>query len=225
MEWKSNLERNALIRKMREDGHTIGEVREATGASKSVISYHFNQTVVLDEERLASRLKHVNRARARNLASASLKYKQNWDERKAIIREDAVKQWDSLKFDPSFMGFLGLYWGEGNKSTTDVGIVNNDPGVIAAAISYFLKFDPEANLSIVIRCNPDQNQKESQEFWEKALNREVSVQPKDWIGKIVRSRSPHGICTVRYSSWETRCKILAWIDCWRAELGVPDYMS
>jgi hypothetical protein len=225
MEWKNNVERNKKIREMRASGHTMKEIIDATGASRSIISYYFRRTQVIDTDRLHRRLVHVKSCVAKNLAIATVEYQRKWNSLREGVINEAKSEWLVKKNDPDFMGFLGLYWGEGNKSTQDIGITNNDSGVIVAALRFFKQMDPEASFTILIRCNPDQDQKLARAFWESALGTEVIVKPKDWIGKITRSRSSYGICSVRYCSWITRQKILTWIDCWRSELGTSNFME
>lgn len=223
MEWTNNINRNKKIRSLRESGHTIGEIMAATGASKSIISYYFKKTQVKDTDRLNRRLKIARNKIRAGSRKAWMANQEAWSERRQNVAAEAKSEWSILKQDPKFMGFLGLYWGEGNKCHS-VGIVNNDPGVIMAALEFFRKLDAEAVFDICVRFNPDQDPGVSKKFWESALKIKVKTKPKDWVGKKNKSRSAYGICRVRYNSWVTAQKITTWIDCWRAELGVPNHM-
>lgn len=207
------------------DGHTMKEVIDATGASKSVISYHFRRTKIKDTKRFKRRLNDVKVIQEKSLVKGTISNQEKWNIRRNEISEEARKEWEFIRTDPEMMGFLGLYWGEGDKAASNIGITNNDAGVIMASIKIFNRLDPGMKLRVLIRCNGDQDFEESKRFWESALGLTVIVRKKDWIGKKLSSRSQYGICRIRYSSWRTKQKILTWIDCWREELKVPDYLS
>jgi hypothetical protein len=213
--------RNELIKQMHVDGHTMKEIIDATGASKSVISYHRKGVPVRNTKRLERRLSQVKKSHLKNLERANVASQERWENLRNDLEEKARDEWKSRRLDPAFLGFLGLYWGEGNKAGY-IGIVNNDPGVIKIAIDWFLKLCPTAKLKLKVRCNPDQNRMRARNFWSSALQRPVETVPKNWLGKkLVKSRAPYGLCTVSFSDWTTQVKILTWIDCWRHEAGVP----
>jgi len=221
MEWKKNKDRNALIRKLRAQGHTMKEIKEATGASKSVISYHCKKVDIIDTERLQRRLDRVKQQHLKNLSLAVEKTKNDWNKRKQVVAEQAAEEWEDLKHNPKFMGFLGLYWGEGFKTSGHIGISNTEPGIILASMEFFREWNPEALFDITVRCNQDQDKSSAQSFWEEALGVPVKTVDKGWIGKRRKSRVPHGLCVIRYSNWKTNTKLLTWIACWRAELKAP----
>jgi len=213
--------RNALIKEMHMDGYTMKEIIEATGAAKSVISYHRKGIPVRNTKRLERRLSEVKESNLKNLAKATVSFQEQWEKLRNGVEEKARAEWPKLRKDPEFLGFLGLYWGEGTKAAC-VGIINNDPGIILVAIDWFKRLCPKAKLEIKIRCNPDQDRMQARNFWASALQRPVKTVPKDWVGKkLIQSRAPYGICVVRFSDWTTEVKIRTWISCWRHELGAP----
>lgn len=201
------------------------EIQEATGASKSVISYHRQHVPVEDVSRLKLRLETVVQQNIHKLKDASRKNKENWDHWKSSERSSAAVEWESLRKNPEFLGFLAMYWSEGTKTNGQVAIVNTDPGIIKHSVEWFLKLDPEAKLAMTVRVNPDQNGEAARVFWEEAIRMPViRVHPKGWAGKKQHSRVPYGSCVVRFNNWRVNARIGAWIDLWKTQLGVPANM-
>lgn len=223
--WKSTESRNQLIVELHRKGYTMKEIREATGASKSVISYHRRSIPVDDHDRLEWRLASVNKQNTEKLIAASRKNQSNWDDLKDAEKLSASDVWQERQRDPDFLGFLATYWAEGTKTSGQVSIVNTDPGLIRLSIRWFLRLDPGARLDITVKCNPDQDMKASRAFWESAIQMPITrVNPKGWVGKKQKSRVPHGSCVVRFNNWRVNAWIGAWISLWRSQLGAPPNM-
>lgn len=217
MEWIRNRTRNEEIRKLRRDGFSIRRISELLGVSKSTVSLHckhITSDIISQQELLLESRKRSNRA----LSDASLSNQRKWDQKKAEVRALATIDWYTIRQNPNMMGFLGLYWGEGSKANHEVAIVNNDPGIIVAAIGCFRQLCPGAKLRILIRVYPDHDKREAESFWSSILRTDVRVIDKQWAGKLHRAHSRRGLCTVRFSDWKTKIKIMTWIDLWRKEL-------
>lgn len=217
MEWMRNRNRNEEIRKLRKDGFSINRISTILKVSKSTVSLHC-KGVIPDVTRKQEQLQQAKRYSKQVLTKACQTNRLIWDQRKTVIRDQAIKEWVSIRQNPTMMGFLGLYWGEGTKTNDAISIVNNDPGIIVASISCFKKLCPEAKLDIFVRVYPDHNKEEAERFWVTILRTKVRILEKTWAGKLHRAYSRRGICTVRFSDWKTRIKIMTWIDLWRKEL-------
>jgi hypothetical protein len=207
MEWAKNVYRNEEIRRLRKDGFSITHISKALNVCKSMVSYHCRSV------RPEKSISHYADTSSANKANA-----KTWIDRKKNVRTLAELEWKDLRTDPEFMGFLGLYWGEGDKKASYVGIVNNDPGVIVAAISMFRRLHPGANMQVLVRVYPDHDENEARRFWSAILGQKVTITEKQWVGKLHRAHSRRGICSVRFSHWETKIRIMTWLDMWRSEL-------
>lgn len=116
------------------------------------------------------------------------------------------------------LGFLGLYWGEGLRRSSMVGITNNDPGIIKSVLMIFNKYCPKKPKDIRIKCYPEHDKSQCKAFWERILGEQVKIEDKNWVTNNRRYYSKYGLCVVRFSQFEFRWRILTWIDLWRKSL-------
>lgn len=175
----------------------------------------------MDPETYATKLREKS---VKNQTSASKAFVQKRAAMRQAVEAQAVRTWPEMKENPELMGFLGLYWGEGDKRSQALSIVNNDPGVIKAALTIFSRLSPDARFDLNVRCYPDQDKIECKAYWEAALGKPVRVLDKKWVGNKKKALSQHGLCTLRYSDWEVKTRIMRWIRCWREDLvGVVGY--
>jgi DNA-binding CsgD family transcriptional regulator len=139
-------------------------------------------------------------------------FKKQWDEKKLLQRQQAEEEWMRRRCDYEFILFIGLYWGEGNKTNGQIRITNNDPGIIKIAMSQLLKLKSDAKLVATIKCYPDHDLKECNIFWRNLL---PGVRIDMRLNKDKRSgkrRSPFGLCSLWMNDWKLYTKILSWIE-------------
>lgn len=159
-----------------------------------------------------------------NQVTAMLAVKSKWDIKKDIVINEAIDEWIKVKEDPKMMLFLGLYWGEGSKSfkSCAIQIVNNDPGVLKLSLDIFNEYSPFTNKDIYIRCYPDQNLDECTKYWSKILGTSVKAVIRKEIGTCRKPTSKYGTCTIRFSDWKFRYKIITWLDLLRQSIVGDD---
>ncbi len=209
-EWSRHRDRNATIRLLRQQGVSTAEVARRLRCSKSVVSYH------------ASGVRVVQKVNGKVGGEAT---KLDWERKKAAIAALAKANWPKVKCDPALMEFIGLYWGEGNKASSAVGIVDSDPGVIKAAFEIFRKYCPKTEIKAVVRCYNDQNKQKCRAFWESILGITVKPTDKTWTGKLKKSKVRFGVCVLCLSNWEFKTTIMTWLNLRREELGVQALMD
>lgn len=210
-EWKRNMKRNSRIRELRKKGYSIPEIARKLNISKSTTSLHCKNVTIENPERMKKRIKE-------NGMNGCKAAKKKWDDKKTEIKKLAEKEWTLIRKDPEMMGFLGLYWGEGSKRNGKVEIVNNDYGVILAAIKIFERLCPDKNFEITVKYYPEQKPEQCRKFWEKILRKPIRLREKKWLGKTRRIYSINGLCTVRFSDWSTYTRIVTWLNLWKKEL-------
>lgn len=212
MEWKKNKERNQKIKELRANGKSVREIAKTLCCSKSTVSYYCRGT-----DRLPQKYG----------GNGGLVVQQEWQERIDEICDKARIDWLLLRLDPQFMGFLGIYWGEGFKAkskgrrTGTIGITNNDPMIVKAAVNYL---QPLTNSTIgaIIIYYPSHNKQKCERFWKQLLpGITIKIQKNtDERSQTKWSDScKWGRCRVRFSDFELFWRITTWIDCWRDELG------
>lgn len=210
-EWNRNLQRNAAIKRLRSQGLSIRKIADTLNCSKSVVSYHCSDT-----NKLPYRHGGLN---------GTTKAKENWDNRIRLVCEEACSSWFELSQDPEFMGFLGIYWGEGNKArnrggTGSVGVTNNDPYIIRVAYNNLYQLTTKRIIATII-CYPKHDEKRCMKFWQSLMPEALIKieQNKDKRSKQKWSDScEYGRCQLRFSDWELFWKITTWLDCWKKKL-------
>lgn len=208
MEWKSNRQRNDLIKKLLIDGDSINNIAKIVGCSKSTVHYYSKQVDNNHNNIVKKRIKN-------NAINASKCANDVWSNKRQLIVNKAIKEWPSIKLNPDMMLFLGLYWGEGTKRNGHISIVNNDPGVIKISYNIIKNY---GKIETIVRCYPDHNKNICKNFWENLLNiNDVKIKDKKWLGKKRKTWSKYGICTIRTSNMNYYIKILTWISLLRKE--------
>lgn len=196
MEWKRNKSRNLEIKKLRQDGFTIKEIANKLQCSKSIVSYHCKNISVINIERL-------NKKRLQNRTSlpiaATSKYLENIQRERDFVRNSFSTKWDNLKSNIEFVLFLGLYWGEGDKTRRSLGISNNDICLIKKAYNAF-KLLSQTKLRGYIYLYNTHNQEICKQFWE---NEFPDVKFKFYKHKYPPKRGSHEKCL--YGSCRLLC--------------------
>lgn len=206
MQSKSQVRSNR-IKQLRSTGLSIPKIAKRLKCAKSIVSYHCKNVKLSDEQVVT--LKN-NSTTTSKYASAINKL--NWDRAKAKSSNEADKEFKELSKNPDFMLFLGLYWGEGNKRGSTIGITNNDPGVILISLKWFKYFSPNSNFETIIKCYPEQDQNKCAKYWSDILKLPIKTMPKPWLGKHRKIYSKRGLCVLRFNNWKFRTKLLRWLE-------------
>jgi len=209
-EWKKNKDRNARIKELRANGMSVREIAKELNCSKSSVSYHCKGT--------------TNNTRKTNNLPGSKKAKEIWENRIQDVCADARARWDELKSDPVFMGFLGIYWGEGNKAsgsseigTGVVGITNNDHQLVLKVCDQ-LRTMTIKNLKADVIFYRNHNPVKCKKFWQDLLpyvsismRENTDIRSKiEWSG-----RCQNGRFQLKISDWRLYWRLITWINCWK----------
>ncbi len=144
----------------RRKGYSYGMILEKIGVPKSTLSGWLAEISFTPNQEM---IKRIGRARAQLAQSRH-------DEKLASIRKAkklAKEEIKTITERDLFMMGIGLYWGEGDKGSA--GIINSDPKIIKITIKWFkkvcgIKMD---NFRITIHAYPDNNIKETIDYWSK----------------------------------------------------------
>ena len=210
VEWDKNKIRNEKIKQLLSEGNSISSIAKNLKCSKSTVYYYAEKYGWWHNNKVTKNISNSCKA-------ATTANKTKWNNKRSQVVEEAIKQWPKIKKDPRLMGFLGLYWGEGGKRNGVIQVVNNDPGIIKFCFN-FIKENVDNKIEVVIRCYPEQDETEIQEYWSRLLKTEVKTKEKKWLGKKRKCWSEYGICYARTSDWKFYLKIITWIGLWRAEI-------
>ena len=214
-EWIKNKKRNEKIRKLREDGYSIKGIATKLGCCKSTVSYQCRGI----EPKTRDRIEKAIKANRKNLRDTSTK---RWDKLINEVKHEAKKEWKELRHDPNMVGFLGLYWGEGRKTNSSIGISNNNPDIIKICHSFFRTLEPNKQFRISIIYYPSHKKSEVEKFWKELLDDDnikwaIKKNTDKRGNSHYNERCPYGRCQLQFNNYKIFHRILTWIECWKEE--------
>lgn len=115
--------------------------------------------------------------------------------------------------EPTFLDFVGLYIGEGDKIRGSAGITNSDPDVISIGY-YWLKKLAKNKIVLKVKIHNDNDVEEIRNFWSKLVNNEVEVRisyEKNDINKTGRI-SKLGTAHIGSNDTYLNQRITCWMD-------------
>jgi hypothetical protein len=160
-------------------------------------------------------------ARAQRQAAAKRgrdKIMANRKERRERWRAEAVSLWEKWKHAPLFMLGVGLYWGEGEKTSCSkrLALSNSDPKLLHTWLRWCARFLPGVRLNSCLSIHDNCDLEAARAFWRKELNLEIK-----WVAMAVSRASkrkrrtlPHGTLKISLGrgSLEWHTKMLVWLD-------------
>lgn len=174
----------AHIRKLRQTGHTLSEIRNFTKRSNGTIWKYIKDISVLPKYHEVWKVKR---------GGSKAKSERDWKEAK-IKASCNIK---NIGFSEKMLILSCLYWGEGNK--TELNLINSDPSMIKVVISCLKTLGVQDNeLKISLRLFEDIDKAKAISFWSQALSlpratiQKINVISGKKIGKL-----EFGMCRVR----------------------------
>jgi len=146
----------------RKRGYSYNMISEKLGLSKSTLSNWLKEIPY-----------KPSKEALRRIQLAPVKSAQLAHNRKVTniiaIKELAKKELGRLTKRDLWLLGIGLYLGEGSKLYERIRVINSDPGIIKLAIKWFREICglKNENLSIAIHAYPDNNIKDTINYWSK----------------------------------------------------------
>ncbi|MDO8481922.1 MAG: hypothetical protein Q7S75_02480 [bacterium] len=204
---------------LRKAGHSYNYIAPIAGVSKSTLGVWLADVPYTPN---AETIARIGNARA---ASGAAK---NKIKRVSIMmaRDEALKELGRMTRRDIFMLGLGLYIGEGAKSTAMVAFANSNPAVIILMIKWLEVLGlKKANLRLCIHLYPDCNEKESLQYWSRMTTiprsqfRKTSIDRRTDKKIVKAGKLPHGTAHLivnslgekRFGVFLAR-KMMAWSD-------------
>lgn len=159
---------------LRERGYSYTMIEEKLGISRSTMSYWFKDKPFTPNKRALGRMKNgpakvgINRHNRRVAEIVTLK-------------KQGAREVGTLSARDLFMLGLGLYIGEGAKTTEAIRIVNSDPEVIRLAVHWLKEACGLAddNLTVSLHLYPDNDIAACRKYWQDVTG--LSLQNFRWI--------------------------------------------
>ena len=162
----------------------------------------------------AARAQRQTAARRRGIEKIMANRKQ----RRERWRAEAISLWEKWKHDPLFVLGVGLYWGEGEKQSSNkrLALSNSDPNLLRTWLRWCARFVPGVRLNFWLCIHDTCDQAAARAFWRRELNVEIT-----WVSVAVsraskrrRKTLPHGTLKISLGrgSLEWYTKMLVWLD-------------
>jgi|SRR3989344_4425076 len=147
--------------RLRDQGYSYNMITEALGISKSTMSYWFKDRHFTPNHQVLERIKYgpiKSGAQRHNLKVREIKR----------LKKVGIEEIGKLSKRDLWMLGLGLYIGEGSKTTENIRIINSDPAVIKAAIKWLKDVCvlSEKNITIRLFLYPDNNEDRAIQYWQ-----------------------------------------------------------
>ena len=169
------------ILELRKGGKSILEIVKETGASKGSVSAWTKEILLSEVE------KELIKKRSKRAGSSSL----TWKKRRISYQEIGKNR--IKENDPLYIAGCILYWGEGSKATSQLGMTNSDPAMQKLFIKFLRKFWnlKDEDITFKIQSYTDLHSKEEiMEFWADTLDLPLSALRKcHWNLKPISSKS------------------------------------
>ncbi len=199
---------------LRKSGKSYSEIQNLLKVPKSTLSDWFrdekwsNQIAIECVKRAAgastTRLMALNKVRGEHLKEL---YKE------AI--QEAVEDYEMLKYHPLFIAGLMIYWGEGDKTSKyRVSIANTEPQMIKIFKLFLKNICGIEKEKAWILLYPDLDEIECKKYWMSKCGLKYDQFTKSMV---IKGRSPvkklsYGVCNMGVSSAYLKNKILKWIE-------------
>ena len=201
---------------LRKRGKSYGEIEKELRIPKSTLSGWFGDSVwsqkikkeldIIARKKHTVRIEELNKIRGKHLEKL---YMQS--------RQEALEDFEALKYHPAFVSGVMLYWGEGDKASRHrVSLTNTDPAMIKIFMTFLRDVCgvDERKIKAWLLLYPDIREASCKRYWIKeaglqntTFNKSIAVK-----GKHKTKRLGHGVCTVGITSRYFKEKMLLWIS-------------
>jgi hypothetical protein len=219
----------SLALELRKTGKSYEEIKASLGIPKSTLSdwLHKSGWSKRIKEDLNKKLIEKNRV---NLKTLNGIYRTRLAMLYGEARQEAAREFEHLKLHPLFTAAIGIYLGEGDRSSKNtVRVCNVDPNILRIFIA-FMKYIcgmQKEKIRIHVLTYPDLDGEECKRFWMKELglkntNFNKCVEIK---GRHKTRRLKYGVCNVTISSTYLKEKMNVWTQLLPRELANKEYYA
>lgn len=219
--WKSltRWERAELGRKLRSDGWTYSEIMDVLPVGKGTLAGWCKEIRLSPDQ--------IEAIKARVPSQKGVPKNTNWKRRLEVqkIREEARQSFVDLKNDPFWTAGVTMYWAEGSKTSSQLGMVNTDPRALRLFILWFRRyFRVDAEFVLALHLHQGNDDLAAQRWWASALDLPDTKFTKTFVKPPGtghrKNRWEHGVCRVlARRSANAYHTTMAWIECLSESLG------
>lgn len=137
---------------MRKQGKSIREIMNALKIPLSTVSY-WCRDIVLTKKQQERLIKNQNSRSYVGRLKAAEKLKKQRKEISKYLKLEGIKEIGKLTDKELFLAGIGLYWGEGYRSSETIGFTSKDDKIIKFIIFWFKKFVNAKTADFILRVS------------------------------------------------------------------------
>ncbi len=214
---------------MRKTGSSYNEILEALRIPKATLSDWFSKEGWSNDirkkltttayEAHSVRMRELGRVRGIHLANVY-----------GEARQEAIVEYEAMKYNPLFIAGLMTYWGEGDKATKHtVRLTNTDPEMLRLFLIFLTKVCsiPLEKIGAHILIYPDLEAKNCLDYWSQKTGLPIEHFTKCVTiqGRHKTKRLGFGVAEMYVCSTYFKAKVLKWLELLPQELMSREYYA
>ncbi|MGA7227434.1 MAG: hypothetical protein WBZ40_13145 [Acidimicrobiia bacterium] len=218
----SRWERSELGKDLRRAGLSYGEIMGLVPVKKSTLATWCRDVRLTDEQYGAIK----GRTGSQEGIPRDTQRKRHLEIE--VIQRDALGAARQLMKDPLWLVGVSLYWGEGFKTQSQLGMANADPYVLRTFIRWATEFhNPQAGFRARLNIHADNDEPSARTWWADQLALPLDDFTKSFVkpdGTGHRKNHLHwGVCLVRMrQSADAFHTTTSWIKFLKKQVGLYD---
>jgi hypothetical protein len=216
----SRWERSELGKDLRRLGLSYGEIMDLIPVKKSTLATWCREVRLSDEQYAAIKERTYG-------SRVGIPVDTNWKRRDTIngIRRDAMTQAIVLVYEPLWTAGTALYWGEGYKTQSTLGMANAEPAALRLFMNWTRCYHSEAaEFRARLNVHANNDEPRARQWWE----RKLGLGPEDFTRSFVKpdgtghrkNHLAYGVCAVRMRrSADAFHRTIAWVEFLADRLG------
>jgi len=194
---------------LRLKGVAVTKIAKILGRSKGTVWNWLRHVPVTPAQRRALLERSNIKGIAARAHEEALSNRRLW-------RAEAAEQWTKLQNDSFFLLGLGLYWGEGHKTSGRLELSNSDPELLKVWAAWCGRFLTDCELTASVMIHSDTDSKQALLFWETTLRLSVKVywhsKRTKIDNKFFHKKLPYGTARVSVTrSIRHFIKVMEWL--------------
>ena len=208
-------------------GKTYSEIHKEMGVPRSTLSDWFRDQKWSNDITIKCAMEASKRSTVRLVVLNTIRgarLKKIYEESK----QDALLDFEQLKYHPLFIAGLMIYWGEGDKTSKyRISIANTESKMISIFRLFLEKICGCKNIKSWLLLYPDLDENTCKKYWMEncGLKQEQFTKSIVIKGRSKVKKLSYGVCNIGVSSAYLKSKILKWIELIAKEIGDEKYLN
>ena len=215
----SRWERSELGRDLRRAGLSYGEIMDLIPVKKSTLATWCR------EVKLSPKQIDAIKERTGSVAGVPRDTQRKRRHEVELIRAQALLEAEHLVDDPLWIAGTVLYWGEGFKTRSQLGMANSDPHALRLFMSWCAQYhQPDTGFRAKLNIHADNNEPAARQWWAQQLSLTVDDFNKSFVKPDGtghrKNHLPYGVCLlIKRRSADAFHRTLAWVEFLQHQLG------